>query len=213
MMLSQQLAGHLLLFGRQASVERFKYAKQTRGIVGASLGELLAQLKALHGVHCITILPHCRNCLIERFRVIAHCRSNRLPLRLLSRRDLELGLQEGNTALDKSAGHSSVMVRFALCRRRVCRSRSGLRHSGTQTNRGDGGKERSSKKWRMQPDHFALCHEKGLVPLVMIYGPHDCCIPVQPAHYSDLIPRHWQCYSLGPIARAKTVCAGTRCAA
>ena len=92
-----QLVGHLLLLGRQAGVERLECSKKTGVVVDPHLRELRAQLEALDRVHVTAMLPRGSNRLVERLSVLAHCRLDLLPLRLLRRRDLELGLQESGS--------------------------------------------------------------------------------------------------------------------
>src|SRR5712691_2622011 len=86
---TDQLVGHLLLLGRQAGIERLECRKKTGVVVGPHFRKLLAQLEVLDCVRARAVLPCGGNSLIERLGVLAHCRLDLLPLRLLRRRDLE----------------------------------------------------------------------------------------------------------------------------
>ena len=52
----EKLVSHLLLLGRRAGVAA-RTQQQTSVVVGAHLGELLAQLETLHHVHIAPVLP------------------------------------------------------------------------------------------------------------------------------------------------------------
>src|ERR1700738_2505011 len=105
-------------------MERLERSKEPGVVVDAHLRELLAELKALDRVHVTAILPRGSDRLVERLSVLAHCRLDLLPLRLLRRRDLELGLQESDAPLDKLSGHHPlhrVMARLGIVRKTACR--------------------------------------------------------------------------------------------
>src|SRR6266481_10138473 len=177
---SDQLVSHLLLLRRQAGIERLERSKETGVVVDAHLRELLAQLEALDRVHVTALLPRRSNRLVERLSVLAHCRLDLLPLRLLRRRDLELGLQESDAPVDELSGHPPfhrVMARLAWRCRRIRRRRRGLRQGGSQSDRSNAEEECRGEEWRTQPDHFGPLLERGSCPSFITYGSADRRIP------------------------------------
>src|SRR5207244_10262116 len=99
------------------------------------LSELLAQLEALDRAHVTAILARGSNRLVEHLSVLAHCRLDPLPLSLLRRRDLELGLQEGDAPLDELSGHHPlhrVMTHLTWPCRTIRRRRRGLPQDAAQ---------------------------------------------------------------------------------
>src|ERR1700738_4839050 len=161
-------------------MERLERSKEHGVVVAAHLRELLAELRALDRVHVTAILPRARNRLVERLSVLAHCRLDLLPLRLLRRRDLELGLQESDAPLDELSGHHPlhrVMARLAWRCSRIRRCRRGLRQGGSQSDRSNAGEECRGEEWRTQPDHFGPLLKRGSCPSFMTYGSADRRIP------------------------------------
>src|SRR5271166_4871823 len=150
---ADQLVGHLLLLRRQVGVERLECSKKTGVVVDPHFRKLLAQFEALDSVRVGEVLPCGGNSLIERLGVLAHCRFDPLPLRLLRRRDLELGLQKRDAPIDELPGHHPprrVMARLAWCSSGIRRSWRSLRQDGSQSDRSDAGKECCSEEWLTQ---------------------------------------------------------------
>ena len=101
MLRPDQRVRHLLLLRRQAGVKRLQCRDQTPVVIGAQLGELAAQGQALDRVRIGVLLAGGRDLLVERIGVLAHCRRDLPPLRLLGGRNLELGSQKGDPAIDQ----------------------------------------------------------------------------------------------------------------
>src|ERR1700756_5491182 len=136
--------GDWLLLRRQVGVERLERSKKTGIVVGAQFRELLAQLESLYRVYGVALLTGGGDRLVQRFGILAHCCRDRLPLRLLRRRDLELGLHERDAPFDKLSGHPPFHCVMALLVRRcsgIRRPRRGLGQSGNQSNRCNAGNE------------------------------------------------------------------------
>src|ERR1700730_9961749 len=161
-------------------MERLERSKETGVVVDLHLRELLAQLEALHRVRVTAILPCGSNRLVECLSVLAHCRLDLLPLRLLRRRSLEVGLQESDAPLDELSGHHPlhrVMARLGWRCGRIRRRRRGLGQGGSQSDRSNAGEECRGEKWRTQPDHFGPLLKRGSCPSFMTYGSADRRIP------------------------------------
>jgi hypothetical protein len=110
---------------------------------------LATQRESLNGIHCPALLPGAGDHLVQRICILVHRRRQLLPLRLLGRRDLELGLEEGDAPVDQLAGQHSrmMMAHRRLCRFRCRRRRSVLREGRTQPDRGNARQQGGCKKW------------------------------------------------------------------
>lgn len=173
-----ELVGDLLLFRRQAGIERLERREQACVVVGAHFLELLPQVDALHCVHRSAVLPGGGNRLVERVRVFAHCRGHLLPLRLLRGRDFELGFQECEAPVHQLPGKHSLcraLMRPGLRYRRV--RRRDLRQGGDQSGRGNPGEECCSKKRFISLIIVNLGHKTGSCPSSMTYAPANRGMP------------------------------------
>src|ERR1700691_4549676 len=103
---SQQLVSRLLLLIRQAVVKRTERGQETARLLYLERGKAAARLEALYRVlrRAGGLVARLGKGGVHLLGVVAHPLGELVPLRLLLRRNAELGLEKGDAAFDVPAG-------------------------------------------------------------------------------------------------------------